>query len=369
MGFILLDSDLIDNFGYNKSILVNHIYFWCSVHKDKGVKRAVVDGHIWMFNSTSDIISRFPFMKNSTVSRHLRELEEDGWIVSGCYNRLKIDKTKWYRVTEKYTDFLSNCSEEFIEIMDKKIQEEESLEYSSSGEHNETNANQNNVTDCESPIAHFGPPIQKSIYPSSYNLIYCQTCFYNTSNKEKLNKKKSKTNANQDLFDETGKLKSIKDSEKLSKSEKFKYIHREESKTYFEKARKLYKGSVPGKEVAFKYFVDKYKKKDWNSYNMIQDLHDMVNWIKRENFIRKKITEHDPDYWFGSWKNYRTFINQRAWEETNPTDIEKVKEILILEKKEAKQKAEARRADAEYDLAVENSRQYGYTPPINKPTK
>ncbi|MEG0577213.1 MAG: hypothetical protein RR500_05095, partial [Bacilli bacterium] len=48
----------------------------------------------------------FPFWSKSTLERIIRKLEEDQLIVVGNYNRLKMDRTKWYRVNYEAIDLL-----------------------------------------------------------------------------------------------------------------------------------------------------------------------------------------------------------------------------------------------------------------------
>lgn len=363
MDYIMLDPYLIGEFGYDKSILVNHIYYWCSVHKDKEVKRANIDGEYWMFNSASKIMEVFPFMKESSIRRHLIDLEKEGWIESGCFNKLKLDKTKWYRFTEKYSNFLYECSGIYTSKLDNEIRNESEIKYVPEQGLNPLEkqflANKKPVNNCKSPIVHFERPIQYTIESSSFNYNYCLTCFsYTTVIKEKINKKEKgknqvRQNDKSSLFDENGKLKSISLSEELSKKERLAYVSREESKNYFNTARKLFPGKKKGLEVEFINFVKRYNSADWSSYNIVLDLNEIMKGVKRQIMERRVLAKHDPDHFVPQWKNFSTWINQRCWEEEDPHV-----EALIEELK--KKKEERRRGIQEYDEIEENLKQYTY---------
>jgi len=56
-------------------------------------------GHKWIYNSYADWHKEFPFFSEKTIKRVIRRLEDDGYIIStDAYNKLKMDKTKWYRL-------------------------------------------------------------------------------------------------------------------------------------------------------------------------------------------------------------------------------------------------------------------------------
>ena len=85
-------------YGVNKAILLYNLSYWldhnkankANVYKYKGKK------YYWTYNSARAFEELFPYFNKRSITRWLRELEEDGVIVSGEFNKTKYDRTKWY---------------------------------------------------------------------------------------------------------------------------------------------------------------------------------------------------------------------------------------------------------------------------------
>lgn len=82
--------------GLNNAIVLQQIHYWVRINQraDKNFR----DGNYWTYNTYEDWREQFPFWSISTIKRTFMELEADGFIVTGNYNRLPIDRTKWYRL-------------------------------------------------------------------------------------------------------------------------------------------------------------------------------------------------------------------------------------------------------------------------------
>ncbi|WP_438315416.1 conserved phage C-terminal domain-containing protein [Sporosarcina sp. FA9] len=80
--------------GLNEAIVLQQLHFRSLIsHNER-------DGFKWVHN-TYDEWKRveFPFWSVDTIKRTIRRLEKGGYIVSSAtYNRVKTDKTKWYRI-------------------------------------------------------------------------------------------------------------------------------------------------------------------------------------------------------------------------------------------------------------------------------
>lgn len=80
--------------GLNEAILLQQLHFRSLISKD------VRDGHKWVYKTYNEWkYQEFPFWSVDTIIRTIRRLENKGYIIStSVYNRLKMDKTKWYRI-------------------------------------------------------------------------------------------------------------------------------------------------------------------------------------------------------------------------------------------------------------------------------
>ncbi len=86
--------------GLNQALVLQQMHYWLRLSKNYR------DGHKWMYKTLEDWHKEFPFWSKSTLERTIRKLEEQQLIVVGHYNRMKTDRTKWYRVNQQAIDDL-----------------------------------------------------------------------------------------------------------------------------------------------------------------------------------------------------------------------------------------------------------------------
>lgn len=78
--------------GLNEAIILQQFHYW--LQRSNKIR----DGHRWIYNSYSEWNKQFPFWSNATIRRAIRNLEKQGFLISGNYNKAGFDKTKWYRI-------------------------------------------------------------------------------------------------------------------------------------------------------------------------------------------------------------------------------------------------------------------------------
>jgi hypothetical protein len=83
---------LATKIGLNETIFLQQLHYWLKESKH------VHDGHQWVYNTYEGWHGQFPFWSISTIRRIISKLEQEQLIITGNYNRLKLDKTKWYRI-------------------------------------------------------------------------------------------------------------------------------------------------------------------------------------------------------------------------------------------------------------------------------
>lgn len=90
---------LAEKIGLNEAIILQQIHYWNNINEKSN--NNFRDGYFWTFNSFEDWKKQFPFFSLSTIKRTISNLEKSGLVVSANYNKLKIDRTKWYRICYK----------------------------------------------------------------------------------------------------------------------------------------------------------------------------------------------------------------------------------------------------------------------------
>ena len=83
-------------YGVEKAILLQHIRFWCV--QNEGKKDNLHDGRVWMYQSVEDMHKHYPYWSTHKLHRMLKSMEDEGLILSGNYNEIGYDRTKWYSI-------------------------------------------------------------------------------------------------------------------------------------------------------------------------------------------------------------------------------------------------------------------------------
>lgn len=93
-GWMMVDPALADAIGINKALIFQKIDGWVQHNRRKG--KNVRDGRAWSYNSIPDWGKVFYWLHPGTVGKLIRELEDEGRLVSTQPNKKKADQTKHY---------------------------------------------------------------------------------------------------------------------------------------------------------------------------------------------------------------------------------------------------------------------------------
>lgn len=90
--------------GLNKSIVLQQIHYWLQTSQH------IYNDKKWVYNSYDEWHKQFTFWSIKTIKRIILSLEKDGLVISDNFNKLKIDRTKWYSINyDKLSSIVSNC--------------------------------------------------------------------------------------------------------------------------------------------------------------------------------------------------------------------------------------------------------------------
>lgn len=93
---------LATKIGLNNAIVVQQVHYWLRISNN------IRDGHAWVYKSMDEWAEQFPFYSKRTVQRIIAELESKEILVVGNFNKLKFDRTKWYRIDYENLEKLCN---------------------------------------------------------------------------------------------------------------------------------------------------------------------------------------------------------------------------------------------------------------------
>ena len=113
-------------YGVEKAVVLSNIRFWLNNNKNKDLSTVKHDGYYWMYNTARDMSDVLPYFAQSKVQRLLKQLEDDGVLIVGNYNKVKYDRTKWYTLSEFSYD--ENCSTQTSELTNGNEQIEQPIQ-------------------------------------------------------------------------------------------------------------------------------------------------------------------------------------------------------------------------------------------------
>lgn len=116
--------------GLNEAVFLNQLHYWKLRSKNER------DGFVWVYKTYSEWQHELPFWSNATIRRVISSLEKQDLLVSTSeYNKMGIDKTKWYRINYKnLTNIMtaqneqsscSNCTDELLKMSNPCNQDEQ----------------------------------------------------------------------------------------------------------------------------------------------------------------------------------------------------------------------------------------------------
>jgi len=106
------DTQIAEIVGIEGAIILNYLDFW--IQKNKANDRNFYEGHYWTYNSYKAWKELFPYMKENTIKRVLRNLKELGLIEVKQLNKQNYDKTNYYRLTEKYYSMVDKSNSSMV---------------------------------------------------------------------------------------------------------------------------------------------------------------------------------------------------------------------------------------------------------------
>ena len=94
--------------GVENAVMLSNLYFW--VEKNKANNKNLHDGRFWTYNSMKAFEDIFPYWTFHQIRRILSNLERDGLLLVGVYNKNAYDRTKWYTLSDKALALFQNRS-------------------------------------------------------------------------------------------------------------------------------------------------------------------------------------------------------------------------------------------------------------------
>lgn len=106
--------EVATKYGVHSAILLDNLYYWIEKNRANGIHYH--DGQYWTYNSKKALSELFPYLSEKQVRTALEILKNDGIIITGNYNEVKLDRTLWYAITKKGYELLGDCRTSLFDL-------------------------------------------------------------------------------------------------------------------------------------------------------------------------------------------------------------------------------------------------------------
>lgn len=161
---IVFDRTLAREIGDRHATVLQQVHYWIEVNRKKKNKEVYKDGYYWTYRSIKKWHEEeFDYLSFSTVRRTFDDLIEDGYLITGEYNKFGADRTKWYRVNkdkisklyekitnEKHLSNMTNANAQNEQMEMSKMNSSEMLKMSQPIQKNNKRLNKENISSHQS---------------------------------------------------------------------------------------------------------------------------------------------------------------------------------------------------------------------------
>ena len=157
---IVFDRTLAREIGDRHATVLQQVHYWIEVNRKNKNKEVYKDGYYWTYRSIKKWHEEeFDYLSFSTVRRTFDDLIEDGYLITGEYNKFGADRTKWYRVNkdkisklyekitnEKHLSNMTNANAQNEQMEMSKMSSSEMLKMSQPIQENNKRLNKDNIS-------------------------------------------------------------------------------------------------------------------------------------------------------------------------------------------------------------------------------
>ena len=161
---IVFDRTLAREIGDRHATVLQQVHYWIEINRKKKNKEVYKDGYYWTYRSIKKWHEEeFDYLSFSTVRRTFDDLIEDGYLITGEYNKFGADRTKWYRVNkdkisklyekitnEKHLSNMTNANAQNEQMEMPKMSSSEMLKMSQPIQENNKRLNKENISSHQS---------------------------------------------------------------------------------------------------------------------------------------------------------------------------------------------------------------------------
>ena len=96
----IFSTEIAEKIGLVEAILLSQIKFCIDTHKAN--KENFYKGRYWVYSSIEEFAEFFDYLSKQQITRALKRLVDDGWLIKDNFNTNKFDRTSWYALSDKF---------------------------------------------------------------------------------------------------------------------------------------------------------------------------------------------------------------------------------------------------------------------------
>lgn len=100
MSYHSFNTKIAKKLGMIEAVLLQNIKFW--IDKSKANNKHFYKGKYWTYNSAKAFSELFDYLSDRQISRALKNLVDDGWLIKDNFNTNPFDRTSWYSLSDKF---------------------------------------------------------------------------------------------------------------------------------------------------------------------------------------------------------------------------------------------------------------------------
>lgn len=90
------DTELAKRVGVIPAVIYAYLAYWCDQNSQSGTNEQ--DGQFWTYHSVRELQETFDYLSVWQIRKGIDKLVDEGLIKVGCYNKIGIDRTRWFSV-------------------------------------------------------------------------------------------------------------------------------------------------------------------------------------------------------------------------------------------------------------------------------
>ena len=98
----MFNTEIAKKIGVVEAVLLDNIERTINKHSANGEN--FFKDRYWTYNSAKAFSELFDYLSDRQISRVLKNLVDDGYLIKDNFNTDKFDRTSWYALSDKFYD-------------------------------------------------------------------------------------------------------------------------------------------------------------------------------------------------------------------------------------------------------------------------